>query len=61
MEGLIILGLFFLFLALIWAVYLAPKASRERQEEFMRRLEKAEESHGDTPADLAGEEDDQEK
>ncbi len=32
------MGLCFMFLALIWVVYLAPKAARARQDEFLRRL-----------------------
>ncbi len=38
MEGLIVMGLCFVLLAFVWVIYLAPKASRARQDEYLRRL-----------------------
>ncbi len=43
------MGLCFMFLALVWVMYLMPKANRQRQEEFLRRVR--ENSRDDEPTD----------
>ncbi len=49
MDGIVIMGLFFMVLALVWVGYLAPKAARERQQEFIRRLRESGELPDDEP------------
>jgi hypothetical protein len=56
MEGLVIMGLCFMLLALVWVVYLAPKAARERQQEFIRRLRESGELPDAEPTDESEEE-----
>ncbi len=38
MEGLIVMGVCFVLLAFVWVIYLAPKATRARQDEYLRHL-----------------------
>ncbi len=56
MEGLIVMGLCFMFLALAWVFYVVPKQNRERQDEFMRRLRDLQAKADDDESGAEGEE-----
>ncbi len=61
MEGLIVMGLCFMFLAFVWVIYLAPKAARARQDEFIRRLRDRESTRDDEPMEEGEDEAEEEK
>ena len=51
MDGLILCGLFYLALGVIWVLYIAPKQARERRARMQEHLGEEGYSPGDTSAD----------
>lgn len=51
MEGLVLMGIFYVVLALLWVVWLAPKQTRQRRERIQKELEEKAKANTDSATD----------
>lgn len=47
MEGLVLMGIFYVVLALLWVVWLAPKQTRQRRELLRKQMEEKAKAKGE--------------
>jgi hypothetical protein len=53
MEGLVLMGIFYIVLALLWVVWLAPKQTRQRRERMQKEMEEKAKANADLVPDNA--------